>query len=582
MESNGKNQIDRKKIKYVNTIRHDREDEPASERRSFDLLTEVNLWGQETEVSRDSCRVVGGSRSEKGYAVNAGDLSGQDTLQGEPDRSQSRHSSASKAWEIKHDGKTATTERSRVTIGGAKGDRKANTSNNRTSEETPPTVPTEDKQGGEDLWQRYGAERTVWSEKMLVALEKGVKGNKWFSLIDKVRRLDVLQLAWEKVQSNKGAPGVDRMSIEHFAIGSQERLLAVNEQLKRGVYQPQPIKRVWIEKLGSAEKRPLGIPTVRDRVVQSALKMVMEPIFEREFAPQSYGFRPGRRCHDALRRVDELLQSGHGHVVDIDIKGYFDTIPHERLMELIKERVADGRVLKLIEAYLKTGVMETMKSWKAEKGTPQGAVISPLLANIYLNPLDWIVAQSGLEMIRYADDMVILCRSQQQAEEALGQVAEWMKQAGLELHPEKTKVVNMGERGNHFDFLGYRFWRGKRGKLRRLVRPKSAKKLRESLKRFTRRTTGRSLENIASKINPILRGWYGYFRCASAGSLKQTDAWIRGRLRSILRKRRGGKGRGRGRDHQRWTNCYFTQLGLVNLHKLQERELTSLRQGATC
>jgi RNA-directed DNA polymerase len=467
-------------------------------------------------------------------------------------------------------------------IGGAKGGREAKTSSERRCEEILPVVPIEDKQGREDLWQRHGAERKVWSEKMLVALQKGVKGNKWFSLIDKVRRLDVLELAWEKVRANAGASGVDGITIEYFAKESQNRLLAVKEQLERGDYRPQAIKRVWIPKPGSAEKRPIGISTVGDRVVQNALRMVIEPIFEHEFAPQSYGFRSGRRCHDALRRVDELLRSNHLYVVDIDIKGYFDSIPHERLMELVKERIADGRVLNLIEAYLKTGVMETMGNWTAEKGTPQGAVISPLLANIYLNPLDWIVAQSGLEMVRYADDMVVLCKSESQAMEALNRVAQWMKQAGLELHAEKTRVVNMGQSGSHFEFLGYRFRRGKSGKLQRFARDKSIRNLRQRLKRFTRRNSGKSLENIVSKINPILRGWYGYFRCSHIRPLKELDAWTRGRLRSILRKRRGGRGRGRGQDHHRWNNCYFTQLGLLNLQALRARDLTSLRNGATC
>jgi RNA-directed DNA polymerase len=220
---------------------------------------------------------------------------------------------------------------------------------------------------------------------MLVALERGVKGNQWFSLIDKVFRDRTLELAWAKVHSNAGACGVDGITVERFAKDSHARLLAVKEHLERGSYQPKPVKRVWIPKLGSPEKRALGIPTVRDRVVQCALRMVVEPIFEREFAPQSYGFRPGRSCRDALRRVDELLQSGHGHVVEIDIKGYFDAIPHERLMARVGERIADGRVLGLIEAFLQAGVMEGMEGWETETGTPQGGVISPLLANIYLN-----------------------------------------------------------------------------------------------------------------------------------------------------------------------------------------------------
>jgi RNA-directed DNA polymerase len=439
-----------------------------------------------------------------------------------------------------------------------------------------------DKQEGEDLWQRHKAERGAWSEKMLVALEQGVKGNKWFSLIDKVSRLDVLARAWAKVQSNAGACGVDGITVERFAKDSQERLLAVSEQIKRGAYQPQPVKRVWIPKPGSAEKRPLGIPTVRDRVVQTALRMVIEPIFEHAFAEESFGFRPGRSCQDALRRVDGLLQSGHTHVVDIDIRGYFDAIPHGRLMAKVSEHVADGRVLALIEAFLRAKVMEEMAGWEAESGTPQGGVISPLLANIYLNPLDWKLAQTGLAMVRYADDIVVLCRTAEEAGQALETIRQWMEEAGLELHPEKTKIVDMAPAGAHFDFLGYRFWRGKAGQLRRFVRPKSCQKLRARIKPLTKRTNGESLEAIVAKLNPILRGWYGYFRHASAQALGQMDSWVRGRLRSILRKRRGGKGRARGADHHRWGNRYFAELGLLCLQERRAKEWPVSAKEQTC
>jgi RNA-directed DNA polymerase len=407
---------------------------------------------------------------------------------------------------------------------------------------------------------------------MLAALQEGVKGNKWFSLIDKVGRLDVLELAWAKVQSNAGACGVDGITVERFGKDSQKRLLAVKEQIQRGAYQPQPVKRVWIPKPGSAEKRPLGIPTVRDRVVQTALRMVLEPIFEREFAEQSYGFRPGRSCQDALRRVEELLQSGHLHVVEIDIRGYFDTIPHGRLMGEVEKHVADGRVLRLIEGFLKAGVLGEMAGWEVENGTPQGGVISPLLANVYLNPLDWKLAQAGLELVRYADDFVVLCRAPEEAAQALETIRAWMTAAGLELHAEKTKIVDMAPAGAHFDFLGYRFWRGKTGKLRRFVRPKSRQKLRARIKPLTKRNHGHSLEAIVGKLNPILRGWYGYFRHACAEALGEMDGWVRGRLRAILRQRRGGRGRGRGQDHQRWGNSYFAKLGLFGLEAARAQE----------
>jgi RNA-directed DNA polymerase len=524
--------------------------------------------------------VGGGGRSGKESAVNAGDLPGKEAARLPAGVRAAIVAQASRG--VNEPEKTGATERSRVTNGGAKGGREANPAGKEPSEEEPPRVPETDKQGGEDQWQRHKAERGVWSRGMLEALERGVKGGKWFSLIDKVYSERTLAVGWEKVKSNAGACGEDGITIERFEKQAKERLLAVKEHIEGGDYQPQPIKRVWIDKPGSTEKRPLGIPTVRDRVVQTALRAVIEPIFEREFAPQSYGFRPGRGCKDALRRVDELLKSGHAHVVDIDIKGYFDSIPHDRLMELVEKHIADGRVLGMIEGFLKAGVMEGMESWEPEEGTPQGGVISPLLANIYLDPLDWLMERSGLEMVRYADDMVVLCRDGEKARQALEATREWMGKAGLRLHPEKTRVVEMTEPGRHFDFLGYRFWRNRRGGIKRLVRPKSKKKLRENIKPQTRRTNGHSMEAIVAKLNPVLRGWYGYYKHVHADTLREINGWVRGRLRAILRKRRGGRGRGRGRDHHRWRNRYFDTLGLFCLEAAQAREPTSLHHGANC
>ena len=447
-------------------------------------------------------------------------------------------------------------------------------------EEPSVSVPDRDKQAEEDLWQRHQAERGVWSEPMLVALERGLKGNKWFSLIDKVWSERTLELAWEKVKSNAGACGVDGITIGRFAKDSQNRLLAVNEQLKLGAYQPKPVKRVWINKPGSAEKRPLGIPTITDRVVQAAVRMVIEPIFENRFARHSYGFRPGRGCKDALRRVEELLDAGNTHVVDVDIKGYFDTIPHDRLLSLVRERIADGRVLGLIEGFLKQGVIEGTDWQEAKEGTPQGGVISPLLANIYLDPLDWLMAGSGFEMVRYADDMVVLCRNHEQAMAALHKLREWMAETGLTLHPDKTRTVDMGLADSHFDFLGYRFKRSRRGRLIKLVRPKSLRKLRESIKPRTRRNNGKSMEAIVADINRTLKGWFAYFKHIHRSELEEIDQWTRMRLRSILRKRRGGMGRGRGQDHHRWPNRYFTGLGLFCLLDAKVLETASLHNGA--
>jgi RNA-directed DNA polymerase len=447
-------------------------------------------------------------------------------------------------------------------------------------EETSAQVPAGDKQAEEDLWQCHKAERGVWTEPMLMALKRGLKGNKWFSLIDKVLSVRTLELAWEKVKCNAGACGVDGITIGRFDKDSQSRLLAVSEQIKRGTYQPKPVKRVWIDKPGSAEKRPLGIPTVTDRVVQAAVRMVIEPIFENRFAKHSYGFRPGCGCKDALRRVEELLRAGNTHVVDVDIKGYFDAIPHDRLMALVREHIADGRVLGLIEGFLKQGVIEGENWQEAKDGTPQGGVISPLLANIYLNPLDWLMAGLGFEMVRYADDMVVLCRSHQEAQTALEKLREWMTQAGLTLHPDKTRTVDMNLADSHFDFLGYRFKRSRRGRLIKLVRPKSLRKLRESIKPRTRRNNGRSMEAIVADINRTLTGWYAYFKHVHPSELDQIDRWMRVRLRSILRKRRGGEGRGRGKDHHRWPNRYFTGLGLFCLLDAKVTETISLQIGA--
>ena len=253
-------------------------------------------------------------------------------------------------------------------------------------------------------------EASVWTERMLAALVNGVKGGKWYSLIDKVYDPRTLKAAWKKVASNKGAAGVDKISIKRFRSNAQLYLEELERDLRNGVFRPSPVKRVHIPK-DRKKTRPLGIPTVKDRVVQTALKMVLEPIFEKEFLKTSYGFRPGRGCKDALRKVDLLLREGYTWVVDADVKSYFDTIPHNLLMDRIREKVSDGKTLNLIELFLKQEIMEGMKCWNPISGTPQGAVLSPLLSNVYLHQLDLTLYQNGCQMIRYADDWVVLCRS---------------------------------------------------------------------------------------------------------------------------------------------------------------------------
>jgi RNA-directed DNA polymerase len=284
------------------------------------------------------------------------------------------------------------------------------------------------KHGREVTAQWAWTEPSVWTERMLATLERGITGGKWFSLIDKVWKMENLQSAVQKVAEGKSEKKADGKRCRRYAQTSHWRMPILQGKLKNGSYRPQPVERVWIPKVGSKELRPLGVPKVEDRVVEMALRNVIEPIFENEFAEHSYGFRPNRGAKDALRRVVQQLEQGQCWVVDADIKGYFDNIPQDQLLAAVREHISDGKVLELIEQMLSKGVMERLKGWQpTEKGTPQGAVISPLLANIYLNPLDHLMAQQGREMVRYADDFVILCSSQKEAEEALEQVRRWME-----------------------------------------------------------------------------------------------------------------------------------------------------------
>jgi RNA-directed DNA polymerase len=332
------------------------------------------------------------------------------------------------------------------------------------------------------------------------------------------------------------------------------------------------VRRTYIDKPGSTEKRPLGIPTVRDRVVQAAVVNVIEPIFERDFAEHSYGFRPGRGCKDALRRVAELLKDGRVYVVDADLKSYFDTIPKDRLMGRLEEKIADGRVLRLIQSFLEARILDGAKEWTPEAGAPQGAVLSPLLSNIYLDPLDHLVAAAGFEMVRYADDFVILCPTETDARKALELVRDWTAENGLTLHPSKTKIVDARVEG--FAFLGYLF----QGDTR-VPRDKSLRKLKDTLRQKTKRTSGNSLAFIINDVNQTLRGWFAYFQHSRPPWIfERLDRWLRVRLRSILRRRSGRKGRGRGLDHQRWPNQFFVEHGLLNLQNAHASAVQSSRR----
>lgn len=421
----------------------------------------------------------------------------------------------------------------------------------------------------------WWVERTFWTDRMLQTLETGVKGGKWYSLIDKMVRPGVLEAAWQRVRANQGAPGTDHVSVEVFERRAEGELQKLREELREGRYRPQAIRRVYIPKPGSSEKRPLGIPTVRDRVVQAALRIGIEPIFEVRFSPNSYGFRPGRDAKGALAAVVSHLRKGEVWVIDADLKAYFDSIPHDLLLALVEEKIADGQVLELLAGFLRAGVMEEAQEIVEEggrqEGTPQGGVISPLLANLYLDDLDHEMTARNVGMVRYADDFVVLCTNETEARQALAAIREWTQRRGLTLHPEKTKIVNMDEPRAAFDFLGFRFMQ-KQTKdnqptrtFYRFVRPKSEQKLKDAIRGITRRANAHSLDVIVVRVNQRLRGWSAYFRSAHESIHERLDKWTRMRLRSIQRKRSKRKGRGHGHDHNRWPNAFFDRMGLFSL-----------------
>jgi RNA-directed DNA polymerase len=409
--------------------------------------------------------------------------------------------------------------------------------------------------------QRKFAPAPIWTEAMLAALQTGVKGGKWHSLIDKVSRPETLRLGWTQVERNAGAAGVDRMSVERFAQARDFYLTELAGALRDGSYTPQPVRRVYIPK--GKGRRPLGIPAVKDRVVQAALKLVIEPIFEHEFEPGSFGFRQGLGCKDALREVDRYVKAGYCWVVDADLQSYFDTIPHAALLAKVGNRIADGRVLELVGQFLKQDIMDDMKRWTPTAGSPQGAVISPLLANIYLHELDVEMREAGLVMIRYADDTVVLCRSREEAQSALARMQAWVTANGLTLHPDKTHLGDCRLEGQGFEFLGYRFEAGKRW-----VRKKSLMSLKDKIRAKTKRNEGNSIVYVIASLNPTLRGWYGYFQHAHRFTFSTIDGFVRRRLRAMLRKQKHRPGQGRClHDHKQWPNAFFADLGLFTMSK---------------
>lgn len=419
---------------------------------------------------------------------------------------------------------------------------------------------------------KLGIKVTAWSDRMLAALVNGVKGNKWFSLIDKITSNNTMLTAWELVKKNKGSAGVDKVTIKKFEAKYPQYLAEMQKEVREDKYKPLQIKRKHIDK-GDGKMRPLGIPCVRDRIVQCAIKLIIEPIFENEFVETSYGFRPGRGCKDALRKVQENLDQGYVYIVDADLKSYFDTIPHDKLMDKIQEKIADGRVLNLIQGFLKQGILEEYKEWIPMEGTPQGAVLSPLLANIYLHPLDRLMESKGYKMVRYADDFVVMCQTKEEAQKAFSIIEIWTQDNGLILHPDKTHIGNCQIPGQGFEFLGYRFENGERH-----VRKKSLNKLKDKIREMTKRNNGHSLDHIIHKMNSMLIGWFGYFKHAHKWTFERLDGWIRRRLRAILKRREKGRGMGKTiKDHIKWPNKYFANLELFSLEEAYKKALCALK-----
>lgn len=455
----------------------------------------------------------------------------------EPERTTARNGSDPEgAGEPPADHSAAGTARS--------GGRQPNRVGTGSGDETPPA-------GGSD--ERPGDHGALPPDPAPVRRQRRPKQRKAHSLIDKVYRWENLYRAWRRVRANKGSHGLDRVTIRAFEADLENHLREIQRKLMERRYTPQPVRRVYIPKGSDPKKvRPLGIPVVADRVVGQALLQIVDPLFDATMSDRSFGFRKGRKAHHAIATAIQDGREGYRHVVDADIASFFDRIDHDVVMSRVRARIADGRVLDLIEAFLKAGVHEEGAVTIPTVGTPQGGVISPWLSNLVLDDLDKAIEAKGWRHVRYADDFVVLCATRQEAVEALAYVKEVLGGLKLSLHETKTRLTDFQE---GFDFLGFRFHGYRLG-----VRPKAIEHFKDRIRTLTKRQQGRNVDAVIEDLSPVVRGWGRYFGCAEVATLfRRLDGWIRMRIRSFRFKRRCRK------DNHRLRNRRLRKWGLLSL-----------------